>query len=244
MKEKPTPMPPLRQAFLEWYHVTKLGQTLRAIEGSYLRSAIKFNYNETILQLGYLGSETLYIEQHCLSRFLMINPSDNIISNTVPLVRAKIEKLPLPSESIETVILPHVLDFENESRQEILIEIERILKPEGRLFVLGLNPWTPSGILHFLRGSPSPFRSGFVSSHWIVECLESMKFDSSFDAAFFVSSSPVLNRPSTLWTKARAALAFAYAVKAIKRRYSLIPTEPCWMNAPSLATGQLLERLS
>ncbi|QJQ07205.1 methyltransferase domain-containing protein [Undibacterium piscinae] len=47
-------------------------------------------------------------------------------------------ELPFASQSIDLVVLPHVLEFAAEPHQ-VLREVERILIPEGRLIISGFN---------------------------------------------------------------------------------------------------------
>ena len=49
------------------------------------------------------------------------------------------EHLPFASQSVDLVILPHVLEFADEPHL-ILREADRVLRPEGRLIVTGFNP--------------------------------------------------------------------------------------------------------
>jgi SAM-dependent methyltransferase len=49
------------------------------------------------------------------------------------------EHLPFAAQSIDLVVLPHVLEFAAEPH-EVLREVERVLRPEGRLVVTGFNP--------------------------------------------------------------------------------------------------------
>ena len=49
--------------------------------------------------------------------------------------------LPIASQSIDLLVLPHVLDFAKYP-QEVLREARRILMPEGRLLITGFNPWS------------------------------------------------------------------------------------------------------
>ena len=51
---------------------------------------------------------------------------------------ADFNELPLESQSVDLIILPHVLEFAAEPHQ-ILREVERVLIPEGRLIVSGFN---------------------------------------------------------------------------------------------------------
>jgi SAM-dependent methyltransferase len=47
--------------------------------------------------------------------------------------------LPFATQSVDLVVLPHVLEFADEPH-EILREVDRVLRPEGRLVVTGFNP--------------------------------------------------------------------------------------------------------
>ena len=54
---------------------------------------------------------------------------------------AEPENLPLESQSIDLLILPHVLECSN-SPHQVLREAERVLVPEGRVVISGFNPWS------------------------------------------------------------------------------------------------------
>lgn len=66
----------------------------------------------------------------------------------------QVEELPFGSQSLDLVVLPHVLEFAHDPHQ-VLREVDRVLRPEGRLIVSGLNPvslwgarqWLPSGLI-------------------------------------------------------------------------------------------------
>lgn len=49
------------------------------------------------------------------------------------------EELPFASQSLDLIVLPHVLEFAVEPHQ-VLREVERVLIPEGQLIVSGFNP--------------------------------------------------------------------------------------------------------
>nr|WP_041682822.1 methyltransferase domain-containing protein [Pusillimonas sp. T7-7] len=51
------------------------------------------------------------------------------------------ESLPFDTQSIDLLVLPHVLECSNDSHQ-ILREAERVLVPEGRIVISGFNPWS------------------------------------------------------------------------------------------------------
>lgn len=51
------------------------------------------------------------------------------------------QNLPFETQSIDLLVLPHVLECSDNSHQ-ILREAERVLVPEGHLVVSGFNPWS------------------------------------------------------------------------------------------------------
>jgi SAM-dependent methyltransferase len=48
-------------------------------------------------------------------------------------------ELPFASQSLDLVVLPHVLEFAEEPHQ-VLREVERVLIPEGQVIIVGFNP--------------------------------------------------------------------------------------------------------
>ena len=54
-------------------------------------------------------------------------------------------ELPFATQSLDLVVLPHVLEFSSEPHQ-ILREVERVLIPEGQVIVCGFNPISMWGI--------------------------------------------------------------------------------------------------
>ena len=61
------------------------------------------------------------------------------------------DELPLESDSIDTVIAHHTLDFADNPHQ-VLREIQRVLTPQGQLLLIGFNPHSLRGIGARLRG--------------------------------------------------------------------------------------------
>ena len=47
--------------------------------------------------------------------------------------------MPFAAQSLDLVVLPHVLEFAEEPHQ-VLREVERVLRPEGQVIVCGFNP--------------------------------------------------------------------------------------------------------
>jgi SAM-dependent methyltransferase len=67
------------------------------------------------------------------------------------------EELPLESQSVDLVVLPHQLEF-SAAPHQILREADRVLRPEGRLVVVGMNPLSLWGLRQSLSRRPfTPF---------------------------------------------------------------------------------------
>ncbi|MGX2039445.1 class I SAM-dependent methyltransferase [Methylocaldum sp. MU1018] len=242
MKTKQAPSPHLRQVFLEWYHTTALGQILQTIEASYLQASLNPTYNQKILQVGLLGCENLYIDETFVRNFTLVSAEHRSESGNKRVIAACPTALPIASASIDILILPHVIDFEA-NRHQVLREVERVLKPDARLFLLGLNPWSMHGILQYLPRRASFWKTNFISSHRLLDWLSLLKFDAEYSAAFSIASSKVIQRPDSFFSRSRAYLSFAFAIKAIKRTYTVIPIEPRWIGAPDLVPGHMFKSI-
>ena len=55
------------------------------------------------------------------------------------------ESLPLVADSVDVVVLPHVLEF-SASPHRVLREMERVLIGDGHLVLTGFNPWSYCGL--------------------------------------------------------------------------------------------------
>lgn len=237
MKNKQPVDPFLRHEFLKWYHVASVGQALQTLESTYLKSNLKLTYRQKTLQVGRLGSESRYVDPDFTGDYVL---ADKKGPRSFPtFVQASAGALPFATESIDTVVLPHVLEFVPD-RHQVLREVERILKPEGRLLILGLNPWSPRRLLQ-LPGNASFWKARLVAGHHLLDWLSLLKFDAELDPTLVNSRSSAQQPPETRWQAFRAELALSYAIKAIKRNYTLIPIEPEWSRFTQLVRGPLLE---
>lgn len=72
--------------------------------------------------------------------------------------------LPLESNSIDLLVLPHVLEF-SENPHQILREVERVLMPEGRVLLSGFNPFSLWGARKLFNRHEAgfPWSGNFIS---------------------------------------------------------------------------------
>jgi SAM-dependent methyltransferase len=83
--------------------------------------------------------------------------------------------LPFASQSLDLVVLPHVLEFAAEPHQ-VLREVERVLIPEGQLIICGFNPASLWGmrqaISRFTRGEYLPGAGELISMPRLKDWLK------------------------------------------------------------------------
>lgn len=105
--------------------------------------------------------------------------------STLDIGRARVivegfEDLPFAEQSIDLVVLPHVLEFADDPHR-VLREVDRVLRPEGRVIVSGLNPislWGARQIV--LRNLASPFlprRGQFIGLPRLRDWFKLLSFD-------------------------------------------------------------------
>jgi SAM-dependent methyltransferase len=72
--------------------------------------------------------------------------------------------LPFATNSLDLVVLPHVLEFDANPHQ-ILREVDRVLVPEGSAVVVGFNPFSLWGLRRMLAGrsGEAPWQGRYIS---------------------------------------------------------------------------------
>jgi SAM-dependent methyltransferase len=120
---------------------TELGQYILNEETLIYERIISETFGFFALQVGMDGLD-----------FLKYSPIARKIhlSNEVGDVLANSEFLPFSQQSIDLVVLPHVLDF-SEMPQQALREAERVLIPEGILVLTGFNPMSAWGLRRLMN---------------------------------------------------------------------------------------------
>lgn len=163
----------------------------------------------------------------------------------LPLVLHDLTELPFETQSIDLLILPHVLEFAPEPHQ-ILREVERVLIPEGRLIVSGFNRASLWGMRQFsgrmLNRHYLPKSGDFISLPRIKDWLKLLSME--IGAVEFGCYAPPCR--STAWLErfhfmensgARwwPYLGAVYMVQAVKRVRGMHLIGPAWKRQPSRA---------
>jgi SAM-dependent methyltransferase len=155
----------------DWF-ATPLGQYLLEKERAYLDDVTPDIFGYHALQLGM--PEVDLLRESRIAHRVRIGKSDH------PDVFAKCHELPLATQSIDLVLLPHVLEFAAEPHA-ILREVDRVMMPEGRLVIVGFNPWSLWGLRSTIGFSRHqfPWNGRFVSLLRVKDWLALLGFDVS-----------------------------------------------------------------
>jgi SAM-dependent methyltransferase len=183
--------------------------------------------------------ESSYIAEEFRRNFVLLAEAGDGTPGPWNAAQASMEEWPIACESVDMLILPHLLEFQADPHR-ILGEAERVLKPEGWLFVLGFNPWSLPGLLRQRRDAGGAWNGRFIGCFQVIDWLNLLKFEAEFSAGFGFPAPQARLQPRTAWQKSVACLAEAYAVKAVKRTWTPIPIRHAWLNAPELLPGQAI----
>lgn len=144
--------------------------------------------------------------------------------------------LPFESQSIDLVLLPHVLEFSDNPHQ-VLREVERILRPEGRMILSSFNPRSLWGIVRALKAGDGrfPWNGVFLNLSRVKDWLELLGLE--FSAGSMCCYRPPINRDSWLrrfrfmepagdrWWAMGGGV---YFIQAVKRVHGMRLLTPSW----------------
>jgi SAM-dependent methyltransferase len=154
--------------------------------------------------------------------------------------------LPVVSDGVDAVFLPHTLDFVPDPRT-VLREAERVLIPEGRVLILGFNALSSWGALSLLSGpwGRVPWCGRFLTRYRIEDWLSLLGFDVEmrqhiiFRPPLRRALGPRLAPLDTLGRTLWPALGGVYVIRAVKRVSTLTPIRPSWSTRASVLPGAI-----
>ncbi|MBQ9182522.1 MAG: methyltransferase domain-containing protein [Neisseriaceae bacterium] len=211
----------INQAFNEWLHNSAAGLALYAAEERFFATESRDIFGQTAIQLGGAWQA---VEKAQVSRKIILSQTPETNTHIV----CDWQQLPLSSESVDTVILPHSLNF-HAHPHGVLREVYRVLRGEGRLIITGFNPLS-IWYLSSLCGKTLPPRQRFIQLARLKDWLELLGF--SLNTGKFMQYTPPLSDNKVLkyfnfinaagdrWLPDCAAV---YGISAIKRHYNARP---------------------
>lgn len=153
----------------KWYN-SKFGQAVLLAEQSELNKILTRFFGYYLLQLG----------EPCKKYFLAASPirhhiyyTDSASKKTSSLsVCGPYNELPFQPESIDVILMPHLLE-QSKAPQLILKEAIQAIIPEGQIIILGFNPFSLLGIQRILqyRNNIIPWAAYFYRAGLIRQWL-------------------------------------------------------------------------
>ena len=219
----------------EWFD-TPLGRRLLQQEKRVLDSLLPQLFGYHLVQIGCVGGPDWLAASRIKHRCRLATP---YLPGTGEEASAQCaaDSLPIAGDSVDVVVLAHVLEFELQPHQ-VLREVERILIPEGHMLLVGFNPlslWGLRRLAEFRRRSPwqGRFRTASRIKDWLallgfeLVSQHSVLFAPPFDNRLLQRQWGFLEASGRRWWPYLGA---AYILLAKKRVATLTPIKPRWLS--------------
>ena len=157
---------PSYSSISEWY-LSPLGRKVFEKEKSSSQNIISRLFGYHILQVGLDGNQELIGDSPAGNKIIFAPKWYSGVLRPV----ANCENLPLASDTIDSIVLYHALDFTNDSH-ELLREVTRVLRPGGQMLIIGFNPISFWGVWRLLKRKKSlPWEGRFLSMNRLSDWL-------------------------------------------------------------------------
>lgn len=225
-----------------WYK-SRLGRRLLRFERHYLNEVLPNLFGYHLLQVGSPVDEILFASTR-INHHVVLCPE--ALSSPLPVsgIAAEASFLPVMTDCIDVVLLPHVLEFEEDPHQT-LREVGRILIAEGHVVVLGFNPWGLWGLWRvipkFFWSARPPACRHAISQRRLSDWLSLLGFDVVESHSYFFrppfQHAWIMRRLKFMELFGRRwwpILGSGYMLVAKKRETTLTPLKPHWRSRRKL----------
>ena len=213
--------------------------------GPQMAQAVDNVFGYYAVQLGLPALDALAASRipHCIRVQAGLQPSP--AGGWQPAVRvAHFGELPFETHSVDLVVLPLQLECSPDPHQ-LLREVDRILRPEGRLVTLGINPWSLWGLRQGLParmgGAFLPGVRALISAPRLRDWIRLLSFEPG-ETAYGCHAWPAdgrgwLQRPQRLVARAGErwwpVCGAGYVLSAVKRVHGMRLIGPAWRGMPA-----------
>lgn len=225
---------------------TSLGEALLQQESRVVEEAFDGIFGEQCLQLGLWGEPKGFLRFARTQQSACIADTADRAGHEAATLQSAIghlHRLPVASDSIDAVLLPHTLDY-SERPHAILREIHRVLRSDGHLLVLGFKPGGLWGLRRLIPGAGlPPGVDHLISDRRLSDWLQLLDFRIHGASRYFFrwpltgnrgSSSPLWERRGERWWPELGA---CYMLSAQKRVYTLTTVRRPWRSQPKVVAG-------
>ena len=217
-----------------------LGESLLAEEVRIVEEALDGIFGEEMLQLGHWGAARRFLKLSRTQRKTLIASE---IDADSPSVVGELHRLPVASDSIDLVLMPHTLDY-SERPHAVLREADRVLRTDGHLIILGFRPGGLWGLRRMIPGAGMPPGANhLVSDRRLRDWLKLLDMKIHGNTGYFFrwplpglkgAASPTWERRGRRWWPEVSA---CYMLTAQKRLRTLTPVRPVWRKRPKVVAG-------
>jgi len=154
-----------------WFS-TSLGKRVLKTETAIIEQLLPGFFGYHLLQLS-VQAQPLYESSPIRHKFSL----SSALYNGETSVIANPDLLPFEEDSLDVVLLHHLLDFQD-SPQNLLREVTRVARPMGQVVIVGFNPfslwgmWKPIGALRHRQ----PWEGKFISPGRLMDWLTLLNF--------------------------------------------------------------------
>ena len=194
-------------------------------EREYFARTVSGLFGFNALQLG-LPEQDFLLNSRIPLRFSAGNQEGND-------VRVCCSELPFVSDSLDLVLMPHVLEFA-ENPHDIIREVERVLMPEGSLIISGFNPYSLWGLHRALgRKQGYPWSGKFITLPRMKDWMALLGFEvvgvsfSAYAPPFrhrnWLERYSFLEKAGQRWWPVSGGVYFLHAVKRVHGMHLIKP---------------------
>ena len=220
-----------------------LGQALLEQEMRLVEEALNGLFGEECLQLGVWGEPRSFLRFARTQRSACLAGPTHFAEDAAPSAIGRVHRLPIASDSIDVVILPHTLDF-SDRQHETLREVHRVLRSDGHLIVLGMKPGGLWGLRRLVPGAALPPNTGrLIGDRQLTDWLKLLDMSLHGVTRYFFKW-PLTGTRAThkeTWEQRGRRwwpeLAACYMLTAQKRLYTLTPVKQVWRRRPKVVGG-------
>jgi len=204
-------------------------------QGLYLLAREQEFFDQTVSDIFGFNALQLGLPEHDFLRSSRMPLRAVAATEAGAQVRLAMDELPFDSGSIDLILMPHIIEF-NEHPHQILREVERVLMPEGNVIIAGFNPRSLWGMRRALGSQMGyPWCGNFISLPRMKDWLALLGFE--VVAGRFACYAPPLLNPKLInrlkfmepagdrWW---AVCGGVYFLQAIKRVPGMRPIKPKW----------------
>ena len=221
-----------------------LGEALLTLEARLAEDILEGVFGEETLQLGFWGEARTFTRITRTQRSAVLSDSlPGTLAAGGHVAIGEYHRLPVASDSIDSVILPHTLDFSNRPHA-ILREVHRVLRADGNLLLMGFRPGGLWGVRRLIPGAAlPPGAENLLSDRRLKDWLRLLDMRIQHAKGYFFrwplsgSRRAVISKWEGHGQRWWSELSACYMLSAQKRISALTPVRPVWTKKPKVVAG-------